>query len=416
MRQFNGSAWSRAFALISAGVILTVTLTPVAGNGPAPGPDACTACGVPVIADMILNTLLFVPLGVFLCGAGVGGWAATAIGLTLSVAVEGIQVWLPGRFPTVADLVFNTAGTVLGVAVFRYGIPSLLSGAARSRALPWAAVLAGAIAATAWLVVPAPPDTVYYGQWTADLGHLEHYRGRVVRARLGALAVPDGRLQQVSADLRRLIEAGAPLEVVLEAGPPVEDLAPIFSIFDENQREVLLLGVDREDLVFRLASRAGGLGLRDPEHRLEGGARLLAPGAPARVAVVPSRAGVCIAVNDRRRCGIGDEAWSGWALLLPRHWFRGSAADLIGALWLGLLALPVGLWGGTSFYAVAGWLVGMLALTAAPAAGLVVPAAAPAILTVTVMAGAWAGDRLRAFSPPGSPAHDRILARDTGVN
>lgn len=70
--------------------------------------------------DATQNVLLFIPLGFLVFGnilpgrrRGRGLCAAVA-GLTLSCAVEIIQSRIPGRFPSLTDILFNGCGSLLG--------------------------------------------------------------------------------------------------------------------------------------------------------------------------------------------------------------------------------------------------------------------------------------------------------------
>ena len=108
----------RAVVAVVVLVILVVTLTP-SGSRPTEPFSFCIACGPRGLADGILNLWLFVPLGIVL------GWdsrpPATAIlcGFLLSTAVELAQMVVPGRDPSLSDILFNTVGTVVGVLVAR---------------------------------------------------------------------------------------------------------------------------------------------------------------------------------------------------------------------------------------------------------------------------------------------------------
>jgi hypothetical protein len=72
--------------------------------------------------DIILNVLLFTPLGFFLAGRLISrGFSpapavmtAVAMGFGLSLAVEITQAFLPGRESDFMDLITNTAGTAAG--------------------------------------------------------------------------------------------------------------------------------------------------------------------------------------------------------------------------------------------------------------------------------------------------------------
>jgi glycopeptide antibiotics resistance protein len=120
-------AGTRRLAIISVSLgICVVTLIPVHAGLPA----ALKSGGVPLqtfalgfrtisLFDIIQNILLFAPLG-YLMAAGPKGesrrgifWAALAC-LSLSAAAESAQAWIPGRFPSCWDIVFNTVGGMAG--------------------------------------------------------------------------------------------------------------------------------------------------------------------------------------------------------------------------------------------------------------------------------------------------------------
>lgn len=71
--------------------------------------------------DLAQNLLLFLPLGILLGSAPEGARsarralaAAGAAGLALSGMVEWAQAWIPGRYPSVLDILLNGAGSSLG--------------------------------------------------------------------------------------------------------------------------------------------------------------------------------------------------------------------------------------------------------------------------------------------------------------
>ncbi len=108
--------------------VLVVTLWP---SPPDPGSNAWVlglldwahAVGVPeafdlVTAEVVANVLMFVPLGLLLASSArtPRPWLAVAAGLALSAAIETTQIALPGRVPTVTDVVANTSGAAIGTA------------------------------------------------------------------------------------------------------------------------------------------------------------------------------------------------------------------------------------------------------------------------------------------------------------
>ena len=71
------------------------------------------------VAEFSANVLLFVPMGVLfvlLLGAW-RWWLAVAIGVVATLVIEFVQLLLPERVSDPRDLLANTLGTVLGVAL-----------------------------------------------------------------------------------------------------------------------------------------------------------------------------------------------------------------------------------------------------------------------------------------------------------
>ena len=378
--------------------IAALTLTP------RPGTESisalCLVCGARGAADAALNLLLFAPLG-WLAGAarsrrfprgGAGAplvWAG-AVGALVSLAVEVVQMPIPGRDASLGDLVFNTLGAGVGAGAWiLLGRPHEPS---RALARVVAASLAGAAAVFvgAWLLGPSVPDTEWWGQWTPDLGHLAEYRGSVLAAGIGALPVAAGRIaepQPVRAALRR----AEPVRILLETGPPPDGVAPIFSIYDAEQREILLVGADGRDGILRFRTRGSARRFEDVPIRFPDAFEAVSPGDTVRVALVAEAAprswgdGACLTVGGRPAACSRWSPAAAWNLLLPLGGAAGRALEL---LWLALLFAPAGVLaaraGGRAPFAAGGLAVAAVALVPAvtpvgrahPAEAVVVAAAA----------------------------------------
>jgi glycopeptide antibiotics resistance protein len=84
----------------------------------------CRSTGkISLFADGALNLLGFMPMGFLLClrlrcsgrmSAKNRLILSATAEFTLSLAIEWIQVWLPGRDSSALDVIWNTAGTALG--------------------------------------------------------------------------------------------------------------------------------------------------------------------------------------------------------------------------------------------------------------------------------------------------------------
>ena len=118
---FGGEVEKRgsfAVGAFGAALVLLSTLWPSHGSTASGGPFFCLLCGTRGLADAILNLILFIPFGagVALLKGTVWGLASSAL---LSSCVEAAQTVIPGRFPTLGDVVFNTLGGGLGVLLVR---------------------------------------------------------------------------------------------------------------------------------------------------------------------------------------------------------------------------------------------------------------------------------------------------------
>ncbi|MFE1644663.1 VanZ family protein [Microbacterium sp. P01] len=115
-------------ALATVAVVGVLTLAPRSIVGPARGAvmgamDAATSPLRVAIgygdAEIVLNLFLFVPLGALLALLlSPRAWPLPiAAGLALSAAVEIAQRAVPGRVPDTDDILWNTVGAAVGVAV-----------------------------------------------------------------------------------------------------------------------------------------------------------------------------------------------------------------------------------------------------------------------------------------------------------
>jgi VanZ like family len=333
--------WARVAALA---VILLLTLTPTQATELWRGWSNCVVCGEDGASDMVLNVLLFLPLGLLFGLRARRRWIWLPLAMFLSLGIELTQLVIPGRYSTLSDVITNTTGAGIGLllAAALEAEPATRRrltqvGMVTATLLPWAV-----LGATAWLFQPVYPPTVYYGQWTADLGGgMVQYEGRVVSASIDGLRLPSWRLRDTPLT-RTLLAQGAPLHVEAVAGPPPPALAPVFSIYDDRVQEILLLGVNGDALVVHRRLRAGQLHFDQPELRIAHGAAGLVPGRPF---VLDYRGGpgpVCLSVDYHVHCGLVLSTADGWALLLDgRLPMKLPVAMRTG--WLALLLMPLGL-------------------------------------------------------------------------
>lgn len=362
-RPGGGSFRTWGGPVLAALLVVGVTLVPGGATG-TPMSGWCLLCGSRGSADAILNTLLFVPLGALLARrwsprpgsspagdafrtpASVAFLGAGAVAFLLSLGVEVVQILLPARDASPSDVFFNTLGGLVGAGLWlRLGAWLRVDDGPAALVCTAAAVGAtGVLAVTGLALAPSLTRSDYWGQWTPDLGHLESYGGLVLEATVGGLAVTVGRSGH-SGTLRALLRSGADVRTLFLAGPPPPGVAPVFSIYDRQEREIMLLGVSGDDVVFRIRRRADHLKLDRPDTRLPGALAGRLPGDTVRATAFVEGGRRCLRTDPGPgACGIGPTLTDGWSLLYHVEPLSGRARPVLGALWIALLCMPVGLW------------------------------------------------------------------------
>jgi VanZ like family len=392
VRRLVATLHSHWLSLLWLVVILLVTLVPLEPPDQMPR-RPCTLCGEGGVADGALNAALFLPLGAALSMAGWRRVAVLASGAFLSLGVESAQLLISGRDPNLADFVFNTMGTVLGIALAR----SASTWWRPERRLANILSLSAAIGSTSVVVLtgillrPAFPEETYYGGWTPHFGHLERYDGRLLAVSLDGLEVSSGLIAR-SAETRQQLLSGATLDVRARAGQPPPSLAPLLTIHDRHQRELLLVGVEVDDLIYRYRTRAIAWGLGASEIRVGGALRGIASRDTFSVVVRQAHPGRCVRVNAMEHCGLGYTMGSGWALLLSGQPLTTGLRSALNILWASALFSPAGLWarGGPVAAATAAFLAAGL-LIVPPMVGLL---PTPGVELVGALVGVLAGSVL----------------------
>jgi hypothetical protein len=124
-------------------------------------------------------------------------------------------------------------------------------------------------------------------------------------------------------------------------------LAPIVSIFDEHQEEIMMLGQKGRDVIFGLRTRASDLRIRPPAIRLAG-VMPLESGRPARLTASYEggryhlRVEVDGKASERTTRATPNSAW---IFFMPVARFApGRYAPLLAGFWVGGLLVPVGFW------------------------------------------------------------------------
>ncbi len=344
----------RRSALLLASVlaigVATLTPRPDQADIVARTPPWCLVCGELGAVDVLLNIVLFAPFGAALGLGGLRAGGTAMLSLGLSATVELLQALVPGRDPTISDLLTNTLGGVLGgiVAGWSHHLVRPDGRVARRLAGTWAGLWLAQTAVTAAMVKPSLPSSWYWGQLAPDLEQFEQFHGRVASASAGPYRIRIRRLS-TSAEIRAALLTGEPLLGTTTPGDPTPGLAPIVSIFDGQQREIVLLGRWGNDLVYRLRTRSFDLRLRPPTIRLPGafaGADTALSGVAGRFD--PEAGTFIVAKGGLRQTAMErvialNPQW-GWSLLLPFPYAHGAESGWLTALWVTAWMLPLGYW------------------------------------------------------------------------
>ena len=387
-----------AVLLLVAAIILALTLAP-SPESIERLPVACFYCSERATADAIANVILFLPLGVAFAWArpGVKAWPW---GLAMSLGIELTQRWIPGRDPSIGDVLTNALGMQLGWWLTRYVAVELRRPPRDRAALLASAGFVAIVAAVVWLFGPAPTNAQYYGGWTSLLGHLEWYRGRVLTATVNDAALTVGPLRDDAA-VRQFVVGQGSIAVKALAGPPVPALAPLVSVFDQREREIVLLGPDRDGLVLRYRRRAANLRLDEPDVRLDHALQGVARGDTLTVTAERGARRACLALGSRAACLPVATPGRGWSLVNYPEVLSTAFRHALDVLWVGGLALLVGWYAGVRRILAAAAAIVFGALVFVPLLGSIAPAP-PSELGAAAL-GLAAGALVRR-----ALAHDRL--------
>jgi len=335
-------AW--AVVALSTLFILIATLH-VAGTALPPGWSFDLTSGDAALAELIQNLLLFIPLGASLTLAGIRPLRTVPIGTALSFSVEFLQQWIPGRDPSVGDIVSNTVSTALGIALVVAATRWLWTPPQRSarQALGMAVAAVLVWAGTGFLLRPILPEPPYRDVWTPRFSLWGHYRGTVLAARLDGTTLSQDTIENGQA----LLKTGQPLQVTaVAASRPPHRTCPLVALLDRKDTKVLVLSVDGTDLVVHSHMKAIELTLEDVDLRWRNALARVAPQDTFVAQTWRGEHGVCLSLNSDRRCGLGYTIGDGWKLIYYPADFPAWLDSLINLLWIAGWTVGVGYWGG----------------------------------------------------------------------
>lgn len=343
-----------ALVVLSLAAIAWLTLRPAHASSPPIDSHLCVVCGPLAGVDILLNTLLFVPLGVGLNLGGLSLRKAVLICFALSLSIEMAQAFIiRGRDSTLSDILTNTSGGAIGAFSARTG-PTWLAPSRKTAA--WLVAVGGAF----WLLIqlvssysfsPSLSPSQYYGQVAHQRGPRAMFHGQVDSARIGTIPIPDGAFAD-SRSIRQLLLSGTPIVGVVRLGEPTPNFASIIRVADAKQRGITSLSEEGDRLVFSIRTGASSLRLREPAFGMPG----VFVGSPADSAaerlVISARfkdGTVQLAAqtpSGNRELSFSPRAALAWTALVPFHGYLESSAMERAAtlLWTSVLLIPLGYW------------------------------------------------------------------------
>ncbi len=189
----------RSLVVISGALIAFATLTPHAGP-PPPFDPLCIVCGELGGVDVVLNVILFLPLGLGLALAGVRPLRAIGGMFAASLTIELLQLFvIPGRDATIGDVLMNSIGGALGFAIGAH-LKSLVQPRGRAAVtllLAWSVAWLVVQSVAAYSLAPALTRSRYYGQIARELGEmLSAFPGEVLKPTVDSVRITGRELAQ----------------------------------------------------------------------------------------------------------------------------------------------------------------------------------------------------------------------------
>jgi len=351
-----------ALLVVSLIAIAALTLTPTEST--AEISFWCLKCGERRAVDLLLNILMFGPLGLALGLYGFRFRPAALSSLACTCLIEALQFSLvPGRYASFRDILANFTGALIGYGLARHW---RILVAPNPRAARMVATIAAILwlttqALTAWAMgiwLPAEP-------WWAQLrpGHDEYpavFTDELVGVSVGSVQIRESdQLASDDADeIREQLLAGAAFRVEVADVEPTRQLAQIAVISAGPVYDPVWWAQDQLDGVFSVTVRGTRLGLRTPTVRI---ANVFPAVRGDTITLTGSYRGGLYKLRAEGRSGVrqrelrASASW-GWAFLLPfPSWAFGSTVSWITAFYLAAVSCLLGYWNARSSAEPSAW-------------------------------------------------------------
>lgn len=409
-----------AAALVIASITTIAALT-LTSQAPGKVPDFfCMLCDERWLVDVVLNVLLFLPLGVGLERWGMSARRAFLISVVLSTVVEFLQATVvTGRDPSFRDIATNSTGGWLGAALTHSWRDWVWPEASRRRcfALAMGTLWPTVIVATLWSLQPSISNSRYFGHYAPTDSGLPEFRGKILKMTFRGSPLPRGAFTDQVGVAEAFRARQAWLTATVSEAPTIAWPATIVAIVDQREREALTLSQSGADLLCHVRLRSEDLGLNSPILRLNDA--LTNGESETPIEIEGGLLGATIAVVARRginvsRIEVPLTPGAGWMLLYPFDVTTPAVAAVLGLLWMMVITVPLqylwSLWAimerrSVGFRLLPLFLAVVVVVVGPPAFG----AASATIFEITgVAVGLIAGDRLAQLA--------KALAQRTKLN
>jgi len=343
--------------LLLASLIAVAVLTLTPTEGAAEISFWCLKCGDRPAVDLLLNILLFVPLGAALGLYGTRFRSAAFFALACTCLIEALQFFaVPGRYASARDIMANFSGALVGYALARHWQILVVPNhrAARILATMSAILWLGTQAFTAWALGIWPPPEPWWAQLRpAHDDYPAVFTDQIVGVSVGSIQIRhNDELSSDDADaIREQLLSGAPFRVVVSDVESARGEAPIAIISAGPVYDVAWWAQDERDAVLSVTVRGTLLGLRTPSIRL---ADVFPIARGDTVALAGSYSHGWYELQAESKSGVRHRALSaspswGWAFLLPFPlWTFASTVFWLTGLYLAAVWCVLGYWNGRS--------------------------------------------------------------------
>ena len=325
----------------------TLTFIPEQAARSALTPFLCLPCGDTGGSDLLLNIVLFLPLGICLAAVGWNTAATALIGFALSGLVEGLQyAVIPGRDASLSDLVANTAGAALGWGLWASRDLWLRPSPAGTKRLlmVWGLGVTSLLAVTHWGLSTDPSGGTWHYEGAGDGSALDFFAGRVLEVRLGGEPIPRGVAPPLFRERTVRTVDTVRLEAEVQAGPQGAQSGTIVSVADSAKR-VATFWQHGRDLAFSVRTRGARLGLLSPRFLLPQGMDA-EPGDTLELLgqLVAGRATLMSQGTVDRSASVQLTALDSWAFFWPGIIRQGMVLLWLRAGTAALILLPAWRW------------------------------------------------------------------------